>query len=123
MPLLFQYTDDSEHFLVMNLVIPLHWRQGLAVKGYQVPLLFSGQLLRKDGSGGEVRTVSLNAEGLQVLWRYQDQNSGHRHLETFEGSLLFGIPVPSLVRTREVKEGSGYSREISDKVMVEVDKA
>jgi len=35
MPLLFQCTDDSEHLLVMNLVIPLHWRQGLAVKRYR----------------------------------------------------------------------------------------
>jgi len=47
----------------------------------------------------------------------------HRHLETFEGFLLFGIPVPSLVGTCEVKEESGYGREISDKAMVEVDKA
>jgi len=67
MPLLFQCMDDNEHLLVMDLVIPLYWRQGLAVKGHRVPLLFSRQSLRKDGSGGEVRTVSLNAEGLQVL--------------------------------------------------------
>jgi len=64
---LFQCTDDSEHLLVVNLVIPLHWRQGLAVKGYWVLLLFSGQSLRKDGSRGEVRTVSLDAERLRVL--------------------------------------------------------
>jgi len=67
MPPLFQCTDDSKHLLVMNLVIPLHRRQGLAVKGHQVLLLFSRQSLRKDSSGGEVRTVSLDAEGLQVL--------------------------------------------------------
>jgi len=48
----------------MDLVIPFHWRERLAVKGYQVPLLFSRQSLRKDGSGGKVRTVSLDAEGL-----------------------------------------------------------
>jgi len=51
----------------MDLIIPFHQREGLAVKGYWVPLLFSGQSLRKDSSGGEVRTVSLNAEGLRVL--------------------------------------------------------
>ena len=67
MPLLFQCTDDSEHLLIMNLVILLHRRQELAVKGHQVPLLFSGQSLGKDGSGGEVRTVSLDAEGFRVL--------------------------------------------------------
>jgi len=67
MPSLFQYMDDNEHLLVMNLVIPLYQRQGLAVKGHWVLLLCFGQLLRKDGSGGEVRTVSLNAEGLRVL--------------------------------------------------------
>jgi len=37
--------------------------------------------------------------------------------------LLFDILVPSLVGTREVKEGSGYGQEISDKAMVEVDEA
>jgi len=64
MPPLFQCTDDSEHFFVMNLVILLHWRQGLAVKCYRVPLLFSRQSLRKDSFGGEVRTVSFDAERL-----------------------------------------------------------
>ena len=34
-PSLLQCTDDSEHLLVMNLVILLHWRQGLAVKHYR----------------------------------------------------------------------------------------
>jgi len=48
----------------MNLVILLHWRQGLAVKCYRVPLLFSRQSLRKDSFGGEVRTVSFDAERL-----------------------------------------------------------
>ena len=67
MPPLFQYMDDSEHLLVMDLVIPLHRRQGLAVKGHQVLLLFSGQSLRKDSSRGKVRTVSLDAEELRVL--------------------------------------------------------
>jgi len=67
MPLLFQCTDDSEHLLVINLVILLYRRQGLAVKGHRVPLLFSRQLLRKDSSGGKVSTVSLDAEELQVL--------------------------------------------------------
>jgi len=51
----------------MDLVIPLHQRQGLAVKGHWMPLLFSGQLLRKDSSGDEVRTVSLDVKGLRVL--------------------------------------------------------
>jgi len=59
--------DDSEHLLVINLIIPLYRRQGLTVKGHWVPLLFSGQSLRKDSSRGEVRTVSLDAEGLRVL--------------------------------------------------------
>jgi len=67
MPLFFQCMDDSEHLLVMDLVIPFHQREELAVKDYWVPLLFSRQSLRKDGSGGEVRTVSLDTEGLRVL--------------------------------------------------------
>jgi len=64
MPLFFQCMGDSEHLLVMDLVIPFHQREGLAVKDYWVPLLFSRQSLRKNGSGDEVRTVSLDTEGL-----------------------------------------------------------
>jgi len=41
-PLFFQRTDDSKHLLVMDLVVPFHQRQGFAVEGYQVPLVFSG---------------------------------------------------------------------------------
>jgi len=67
MPLLFQYVDNSEHLLVMDLVIPFHRRQGFAVEGHWVPFLFSGQLLRKNGSRGEVKTISLDAKGFQVL--------------------------------------------------------
>jgi len=38
----FQGTDDSEHLLVMDLVVPFHWKQGFAVESYRVPLVFSG---------------------------------------------------------------------------------
>jgi len=54
---------DSEHFLVIDLVVPFHWRQGFAVEDHWVLFLFSRQLLRKDSSGGKVKTVSLDAEG------------------------------------------------------------
>ena len=33
-PLLFQCADDSEHLLVMDLVIPFHQRQEFAVEGH-----------------------------------------------------------------------------------------
>jgi len=42
MPLLFQCMDDSEHLLVMDLVVPFHWRQGFAIEGHQMPFLLSG---------------------------------------------------------------------------------
>jgi len=44
-PPLFQHVDDSKHLFVVDLVVPFHQRQGLAVESYQVPLLFSRQLL------------------------------------------------------------------------------
>ena len=62
-------------------------------------------------------------EGFWVLRWYQDQSSGHCHLEAFEGFLFFGVPVPGLVGISEVEEQSGYGREISDEAMVEVNKA
>jgi len=39
MSLLFQYVDDSEHLLVIDLIIPFHWRQGFAVEGHQMLFL------------------------------------------------------------------------------------
>jgi len=41
----------------------------------------------------------------------------------FEGFLFLGIPVPGLVGTSEVEEGSGNGREVLDEATVEVDKA
>jgi len=41
-PPFFQCTDDSEHLLVMDLIVPFNWRQGFAVESYWVPLVFSG---------------------------------------------------------------------------------
>jgi len=60
MPPLFQCMDDSEHLLVMDLIVPFHQRQGFAIKGHRVPFLLPGQLLRKNGFGSKVRAVSLN---------------------------------------------------------------
>jgi len=61
MPPLFQYADNSKHLLVMDLIVLFHRRQGFAVEGHWVPFLLSGQLLRKDSFGSEVRAVSLDA--------------------------------------------------------------
>jgi len=62
MPPLFQCVNDSKHLFVMDLIVLFHWRQGFAVEGHQVPFLLSRQLLRKDGSRGKVKAVSLDAE-------------------------------------------------------------
>jgi len=41
-PPLFQHVDDSEHFFVMDLIVPFHQRQKFAIESYRVPLFFSG---------------------------------------------------------------------------------
>jgi len=41
MPLLFQYTDDSEHLFVVDLIVPFHWRQKFAVESHWIPFFFS----------------------------------------------------------------------------------
>jgi len=38
----FQCADDSEHLLVMDLVVPFHWRQGFAIESHWVLFFFSG---------------------------------------------------------------------------------
>ena len=37
---LFQYVNDGEHLLVMDLVVPFHWRQGFAIESHWVPFFF-----------------------------------------------------------------------------------
>ena len=41
-PPLFQHVDDSKHLFVVDLVVPFHRRQGLAVEGHRVLFLLSG---------------------------------------------------------------------------------
>jgi len=62
MLLFFQCVNDSKHLFVMDLIVSFYQRQGFAVENHQVPFLLSGQLLRKDGSRGEVGAVSLDVE-------------------------------------------------------------
>ena len=40
-PPFFQRTDDSEHLLVMDLVVPFYRRQGFAIESHWVPFFFS----------------------------------------------------------------------------------
>ena len=40
-PPLFQRMDDSEHFFVMDLIVPFHQRQEFAIENYWVLLFFS----------------------------------------------------------------------------------
>jgi len=51
----------------MDLVVLFYRRQGFAVEGHWVPFLLSRQLLREDGSRGEVGAVSLDIEWLRAL--------------------------------------------------------
>ena len=41
----------------------------------------------------------------------------------FKGFLFLGSPVPGMIGSSKVKEGSSYGREVLDKVTVEVNKA
>jgi len=84
-------------------------------------LLILGELL---GERNYIIIIFLEYDkGFWILGWYQDQSSGHRYLEMFEGFPFLGIPVPGLVRMSEVKEGSGYSWEILDEVIVKVNEA
>jgi len=41
MPPFYQCANNSEHLLVIDLVVPFHWRQGFAVEGHRMPFLLS----------------------------------------------------------------------------------
>ena len=54
MPPFIQGTDDSQHLLVMNLVVTLHRAEALGQESDRMPFLIFQNQLGKGGSGCEI---------------------------------------------------------------------
>jgi len=57
-------SDDRQHLLVMDLIVPLNGGEGLGEESDQVPLFVFWRHLGEDSTLCEVGAVGFNAEGL-----------------------------------------------------------
>ncbi|KAG5337720.1 hypothetical protein C0989_009014 [Termitomyces sp. Mn162] len=64
----------------------------LGVKGHWLPLPILQKLLQEHGSSGKVRAVGFYSEGGVVIWKEEDESSGHGMLESIKGCLLWRSP-------------------------------
>src|SRR5882672_6796168 len=55
-----QSSDDRQHFLVVDLVVPFHCTEAFGIVSDRVPLVILWRLLRQDCSSGKVGAVSFD---------------------------------------------------------------
>src|SRR6266511_1645125 len=99
--------NDSQHLVIMYLIVLFARRQGLRAEGNQVPLCIFHGHLGEDGSSREVGTVSLDAEVSSKVRGDQDWGGGDALLQLIKGRLFRAFPVPSGIVPGQVEEWAG----------------
>src|SRR5215471_6857552 len=120
---LLQCTNNGQHLLVMDLVVPLHLTQALRVECNRVPLVIFSGLLGEDRPSGHVGAIHLNPERPVTIRKCQDQGGCDFGLQGLEGCLLRASPPPWAVLLGQVKQGACKVREALNKAPVKVDEA
>jgi len=59
-------SDDHEHLLVMDFIVPFHSAEGLGHECDRMPLVIFRRMLGKDCSGSIIGAVCLDPEGVMV---------------------------------------------------------
>jgi hypothetical protein len=118
---LFKGSNDCEHLLVMDLVVPFDHIQALQHEGDQVPFFVFGQKLRENSPSGKVQTISLNLKGLHQIRQHQHGSSGDELLELLEGGKFHFAKVKRYCFLCEVMEGLGNLHKAFDEVPIEVE--
>src|SRR5882724_388483 len=72
-----QSSHDCQHFLVVDLVVPLHSIETFGIVSNRMPLVVLRRLLREDCSGGKVGAVSFNSERSGLIWEHQNRSGDH----------------------------------------------
>ena len=91
-------SDDHQHLLVVDLVVPLNGGEGLGEESDWVPLFIFWRHLGEDGTCCKVGTVSFDVEGLGQVGRDEDQSGGDTLLQSGKRSAFSLSPVPTGVR-------------------------
>lgn len=114
--------DDSEEFLIVDLVVPLSFGERLRKEGDGVPNT-GGILLREDGAGGEIRGVGLETEGFRVIGHEEYGLGGEQMPEAVESYLTSRCPDKLKALLREVVQRPSDSGEVPDEPSVVIGEA
>ena len=119
-PPLLKGSDDCQHLLVMDLVVPFDRGQGLGEEGDQVPLLVFRGYLGEDCTCRKVGAVSFNMEGFGRVRRNEDQSGSDTSLQPSECGVLGFSPTPTGIVSGQIEERAGVFREVFDEPSIEV---
>jgi len=119
-PPLLKGSDDCQHLLVMDLVVPLDGGQGLGEEGDWVPPFIFRRYLGEDRTRRKVGTVGFDAEGFGRVGRDEDRSGSDTSLQPSECGALGLSPAPAGIVSGQVEERAGVLQEVSDKLSVEV---
>ncbi|KIM83337.1 hypothetical protein PILCRDRAFT_69665, partial [Piloderma croceum F 1598] len=114
---IFQSSDDRQHFLVVDLIVPLHGIETFGVVSNWMPLL----ILR--GLFGKVGAISLNLEGSGLIWEHQNWSGDHASPNGLKCCFLHFPPLPCGVLPCKVKHWAGEVQESLNEAAVEIGKA
>jgi len=119
-PPLLEGSDDCQHLLVVDLIVPFDRGQGLGEEGNWVPLFVFRGYLGEDCTHRKVGAVGFDAEGFGQVGRDEDRSGSDTSLQPSECGALGFPPVPTGTVSGQVEEQAGVFREVSDELSVEV---
>jgi hypothetical protein len=85
-----------------------------------MPLVAIWRLLGEYSSSGKVRTISLYAERVGVLWKGKDWCQSDLLFEDNESGLFIGTPFPQCVFLGKIKARSSMMGEILNELSIEI---
>jgi len=106
-PPLLEGSDDCQHLLVVDLVVPFNGGQGLGEEGDQVQLFVFRGYLGEDCTCRKVRAVSFDAEGFGQVGRDEDWSRSDTSLQPSECGVLGFPPAPTGIVLGQVEERAG----------------
>jgi len=119
-PPLLEGSDDRQHLLVVDLIVPLDGGQGLGEEHDWVPLFVFRGYLGEDRTRCKVGAVGFDAEGFGRVRRDEDWSRSDTSLQPSKCGALSFSPAPTRIVSGQVEEQAGMFQEVSDEPLVEV---
>jgi len=103
-PPLLEGSDDCQHLLVVDLIVPFNGREGLGEESDRVPLFV---YLGEDRTRCKVGAVGFNAEGFGWVGQDEDWSRSDTSLQPSKCSALGFSPAPTGTVSGQVEEQAG----------------